>query len=428
MFKKFISIISLSLLCFAAFAAPVPLDRIVAIVNDDVVTETELEYRISVIKEQMKTTNVTLPGDDILQPQVLDRLIEQMLVLQAADRYGVFIDDQALNQALFTIAQQNNATVSELRDMLEDDGIDYQKFLDDLRTQITIQRTEQRLISSEITLNNEEIDHLYNQSLKSTQQNKQYRLGHILVALSRDPTPEQVSLAQARALEAQHMLVETEDFQQVALRFSDSKDVLKQSDLGLRRHDELPTLFADSVHKMEVGEIAGPFRNSSGLHLVQLLEVEQGNAQQPRVINETHVRHILLSTNQVRDDKKTLAEIQKIREAIENGDDFASLAQKHSEDFGTRQAGGDLEWTTSQVLDPAFAQTMDSLKIGEISKPVKSAFGWHIIQVLDRRENDVTENVLKAQIQERVYERKFNEALQNWYTQLRDQALIEVYI
>jgi peptidyl-prolyl cis-trans isomerase SurA len=426
MIKKALFAIIFSLFCLNSFAEPVPLDRIIAVVNDDVITENELDYRIAVIRDQMQDSGVTLPPNDILQPQVLDRLIEQMLVLQAADRYGVFIDDQALNQALFSIARQNNVSVSQLRDMLEDDGIDYEKFLDDLRTQITIQRAEQRLIGSEITLSQEEIEHLYQRNLQSSQQNKQYRLGHILVALNKDPNAEQLALAQARALEARHELIDPTEFHQIALRYSDSKDVLERADLGLRRHDELPSLFAEAVHEMEVGDVAGPFRNSSGLHIVQLLEVQEDEAQQ--IVDQTHVRHILLSTNQVRNDDKTRAELEQLRQEILDGEDFAKLARRYSEDLGTKQAGGDLEWMVSQQLDPAFAQAMEQLEIGEISAPVKSAYGWHIIQVLERRNSDMTENVLKAQIQERVYERKFNEALQNWYTQLRDQALIEVYI
>lgn len=429
MVYKRLAALLLGLSCsLMAFAEPVPLDRIVAIVNDDVVTETELGYRMSVIKEQMKGADVSLPGDDVLQPQVLDRLIEQMLVLQAAERYGVFVDDQALNQALYTVARQNDVSVSELRDMLEDDGIDYQKFLNDLRTQITVQRTEQRLISSEISLSGEEIEHLYQQNLKSSQQNKQYRLGHILIALTKDPTPEHINEAEQRAQEAQHALVKSDDFHQIALRYSDSKDVLNQSDLGLRRANELPNLFAGSVSEMEIGDVAGPFRNSSGLHIVQLLEVQQDTELQQRIVDETHVRHILISPNRVRNDKKTKEEIDLVYQAIIDGADFATLAKAHSEDMGTKQAGGDLDWMQSRQLTGPFAEAMDALDINEISKPVQSEFGWHIIQVLDRRQSDVTADILKAQIEEQVYDRKFNEALQNWYTQLRDQALIEVYI
>ncbi len=411
-----------------AQAEPVPLDNIVAIVNDDVVTQTELNYRTRVIKQQMKDAKVTLPEDSVLEPQVLDRIIEQMLVIQAAERFGVFVDDQALNQALYTVARQNKVSVSELRGMLEDEGIDYEKFLDDLRTQLIVQRTEQRMVSNEITLSDEEVEHLYQQSLKSSQQNKQYRVGHILIALTQDPTPEHLAEAQQRALEAQTMLLDTNDFHQVALRYSDSKDVLNQSDLGFRRFNEMPSLFANAVTDMKVGDTAGPFRNSSGLHIIQLLEVQQDAPEEKQLVTETHVRHILLKTNPARNDAETEKAASEIYKSLADGADFATLAKAHSEDLGTKQSGGDLNWMKSKQFVPAFATAMDSLDVNEISKPVKTEFGWHIIQVLERRQSDVTRDTLKAQIQDQIYRRKFNEALQNWYTQLRDQALIEVYI
>jgi peptidyl-prolyl cis-trans isomerase SurA len=302
-----------------ALAALETLDSIVAIVNNDVITANELDFRMGVVKDQMKGSKVPVPSDELMRPQVLERIVEQMLALQVAERYGISIDDETLNQAVTTVARNNHTTVSGLREMLEKDGVDYQSFLEDLRKQVTVQRAEQSFVSSKVHLNQEEVNHLFNQVQKSNNQHKQYRLGHILISLPKDPTSEQIAAAQTKAQEAEASLeASSADFFDVALKYSDSKDVLNQADLGLRKRTELPSIFGDSVDTMKPGDVRGPIRSSSGLHLIKLLEVK--------------------------DDKP-------------------------------------------MPLD---------------------------------------DNQLRARIQEQLYQRKFHEALQNWYTQLRDEAVVQL--
>lgn len=410
-----------------AFAAVETIDQIVAIVNDDVVTANELGFRMDVVKDQMKNANATIPSDDLMRPQVLDRVIEQMLALQAAKRYGIAVDDAALDQAVATVARNNKTTVSGLREMLEKDGVDYTSFLEDLRKQVTVQRVEQSLVSNKINLSQEEVNHLYNQMLKSSNQHKEYRLGHVLISLPKDPTVEQLAAAQKKAQEAQEGLTSNTDFFDVALKFSDSKDVLNQADLGLRKRAELPTIFSDEIDGMKLGDVRGPIRSSSGLHLIKLLEVKDDKASaQSKVVDEYLARHILVAPTRARNEEESKKLIDSIYAKLQKGEDFAALAKAHSDDPGSKVDGGKLNWSQARAFTPAFADSLVKLPKNKISAPIKSEYGWHIIEVLDTRKRDVSDAMLKAKIQEQLYQRKFNEALQNWYTQLKDEASISI--
>lgn len=424
------ALIASSLLLFAplsVFAELQPIDSIVAIVNDDVVTENELSFRMKVVKDQMKDASVPLPSDDLLRPQVLDRFIEQMLILQTAERYGIKVDDQMLNQTVQNIARKNNTTVSGLRQMLEKEGVNYTDFLDDLRRQLTVQRTEQAFVADTIHLSEDEVEHLYQQTLNANDENKQYRVGHILISLPKDPTSEQLTQAQSRADKAYEALQNKQDFFDVALRYSNSKDVLNSADLGLRKRTELPTLFSDVVTDMSLKDVHEPIRSTNGFHVIQLLEVKESQAQQ-HVVEEYRARHILVTTTRLRNEDEAKKQIDSIYKQLQNGTSFAELAKTYSDDLGSKQSGGELDWTQPQYLAPAFAKTMVELPVGTVSKPVKSDFGWHVIEVLDKRERDLSGQVLKANIQEQIFQRKLHEALQNWYTQLRDEAVIKTTI
>jgi peptidyl-prolyl cis-trans isomerase SurA len=307
--------------------------------------------------------------------------------------------------------------------------VDYTSFLEDLRKQVTVQRAEQAFVSNKVNLSQEEVNHLYTQLTKANNQNKQYRLGHILISLPKDPTAVQLAEATKRAQEAQAGLERPgSDFFDVALKYSDSKDVLNQADLGLRKRPELPTIFGDATDKMKVGEVSAPIRSSSGLHLIKLLEVKEDSpvAGQNKVVEEYLTRHILVATTRMRDEAAAKKEIDAIYEQLQKGEDFAALAKAKSDDPGSKQEGGQLNWSAAKAYTPAFAQAITTLPKGKISAPVKSEFGWHIIEVLDTRKRDVGDSMLKAKIQEQLYQRKFNEALQNWYTQLKDEASIQV--
>lgn len=428
LFRKYIIALVFVVLTPFAYAAVETIDKIVAIINDDIITSNDLNFRTEVVKNQMKEVKVEAPSDDLLRPQVLDRMIEQMLALQAAKRYGIQVDDTTLNQAVASVARNNHTTVSGLREMLEKDGVNYESFLEDLRKQVIVQRVEQSVVGSKINLSQDEVNHQFDLISKASNQHKQYRLGHILISLPKDPTAEQLAAAQTKAQEAQAGLeTNTGSFFDVALKYSDSKDVLNQADLGLRKLDELPSLFSEEVQNMKQGQVAGPFRSSSGLHVIKLLEVKDDQASgQAKVVDEYLVRHILISPTRVRSEAEAKKQVDEVYAQLQKGANFEDLAKQYSDDTASKQDGGKLNWTQPRALTPAFAEAMTKLPKNKISEPVKSDFGWHIIEVLDTRKRDVTDAMLKAKIQEQLYQRKFNDALQNWYTQLKDEAMVEM--
>jgi peptidyl-prolyl cis-trans isomerase SurA len=417
------------LLCYSvlAFTEPQALDKIVATVNNDVITEHELNFRMGLVKEQLKKSPQGLPGDDVLSSQVLDRMIEQTLVKQAAERGGVVITDLDVRQAVESIARQNKVTVDQLKNSLAQDGIDYKKFEADLRNQVMVSRAQQRLVGSSIKLSEAEIEHWVSQNNHRVESQRQYLFGHILVALPKDPSPEQVAAATKRAEEALAKLKANSDFRKVALTYSDSSDILEKADLGWRYVHELPTLLSDKAPGLNKGDIRGPVRDASGLHIVKLLDLKE-DATPKQWVEETHARHILVSLNEVRDTQKARERIDEVLSKLKSGEDFAALAKVYSDDPGSKQSGGDLGFVQPKVLTPPFAAAMEKLKPGERSEPVLTSFGWHVIEVIERKKREVSHELLRADIQEKLYQRKLNEALQNWYTQLRDQAQVQTYL
>jgi peptidyl-prolyl cis-trans isomerase SurA len=425
--RNIVWVMVLSFFCsLLAHAAPQSLDKIVAVVNSDVITQHELDFRMDLVKNQIGAAS-QLPSDEVLAEQVLDRMIEQTLVEQAATRSGVTVTELDLRQAVESIAKQNRMTVDELKEALQQDGLTYEKFQEDLKAQVTASRAQQRIVGSSIRLSDAEIDHWVAQNKNRVQAQRQYLFGHILIALPKDPTPEQIEEANKRAALALAKLKEHGDFRKVALTYSDSSDVLDKPNLGWRYSHELPTLLADIAPTLEKGDIRGPIRNGSGLHIVELLDVKDDETPK-QWVEETHARHILIGLNELRDEKKALERANEVIAKLESGADFAKLAKEYSDDPGSKQSGGDLGFVQPKSLTPKFAETMTQLKVGERSKPVLTPFGWHVIEVLDRQKREVSHELLRAEIQEKLYQRKMNEALQNWYTQLRDQAQVQTYL
>lgn len=416
------------LLGFAtAFAAPVALDKIVATVNDDVITEKELSYRVNSVVEQMKKQGTGLPEANTLNQQVLDRLIEQTLAIQAGEKAGITVTPADVDKAIEAIAKQNRTDKAGLLKMVQEDGISEAQFRADLRKEILISRTQQQLVGSGIHLNETEVAQWVSRQKGVAEENRRYLFGHILIALPQDPTPEQKEQAQARAKQVVDALKQGQDFSKVALKYSDSRDVLERTDLGWRNAEELPSILSDIAGVMEKDEVAGPLMNSSGLHIVKLLDLQAKSQNSPQWVEQAHVRHILIGLNQVRDEKKARAEIDAVIAQLNAGKDFAELAKAYSDDPGSKQSGGDLGWVDAQSLTPAFAQAMQTLKIGQRSEPVLTPYGWHVIEVLDRKRKDISQDRVRTEVQRKLYDRKYLEALQNWYTQLRDQALVDVY-
>jgi len=425
--RNIVWIVTLSFFCsFLAQAAPQSLDKIVAVVNSDVITQHELDFRMDLVKNQIGDTS-ELPSDEDLAEQVLDRMIEQNLVEQAALRNGIAVTELDLRQAVESIARQNKMTVDELKIALEKDGLTYEKFQEDLKGQVMSSRAQQRLVGASIRLSDAEIDHWVEQNKNRVQSQRQYLFGHILIALPKDPTPEQIEEANKRAALALAKLKEHGDFRKVALTYSDSSDVLERPNLGWRYAHELPTMLSDVAPTLQKGDVRGPIRNGSGLHIIELLDVKEDTTPK-QWVEETHARHILVGLNEVRDEQKALERINDVIAELESGVDFAGLAKEFSDDPGSKLSGGDLGFVQPKSLTPKFAEAMAQLKVGERSKPVLTPFGYHVIEVLERKKREVSHELLRAEIQEKLYQRKMNEALQNWYTQLRDQAQVQTYL
>lgn len=399
-----------------------PLDRIVAVVNDDVVLASELARETTAIKAQLSKRDVTLPPADVLERQVLERLIMQRLQLQYAERVGIRVDDATLNAALQRIAEQNNLTLSEFRTALQRDGVDYGEFRDELRNQIKLQRLQQRQVETQVSVSPQEIEEF----LKSQPEGGgkvEYNVGHVLVATPEAATPEQLRAAREKAEAVLTQLRQGADIAAVAASESDARNALDGASLGWRSREQLPTIFASQVPELEVGEATGPIQSPSGFHVIQLLERRDGSRE---MVTQTQARHILIQPNAVVSDEDAKLRLQTLRQRIQGGDSFADLARANSDDTGSAVQGGDLGWASPGKFVPEFERVMDELAPGEISEPFQSRFGWHIIQVVDRRQHDSTTEMRRARATEAIRERKSEEALQTWLRRLRDEAYIDL--
>ena len=398
------------------------IDRIVALVNEDVIVKTELDQRMRSVVSQLAQNRTQAPPRDVLEKQVLERLVLNRLQLQLADRTGVRVDDKTLNQAMRQIAQQNRLSLSEFRTILEADGYDFAGFREEIRAELTITRLRERQVSQRIKVTDREVQDFLATMAHQRAPDDEFRLGHILIALPEAPSPETIEAARRKAEQVVEELREGADFAQMAVAVSDGRQGLQGGDLGWRKADQLPTLFADSVIEMSVGDVTDPIRNSGGFHIVKLLDARRS---QVRLISQVHARHILLRPDEITSEQDTRLRLQQLKQRIENGEDFAELARSHSEDSGSAIKGGDLGWISGADVMPQFAATMAKLQPDEVSNPFQTEFGWHIVQVLARRQHDGTEDIRRTQARNLIRERKTEEEIQTWIRRLRDEAYVE---
>jgi peptidyl-prolyl cis-trans isomerase SurA len=406
----------------SAYAERQPLDNIVAVVNDDVVLDSELKSELQLIKDQLRQRSATLPDDNVLSRQVLERLIMQRLQLALANRVGIQVDDATLNTTVRRIAEQNRLSLSEFRDTLEKDGYDYAQFREGLRKEITITRLQQQQIENQISVSPQEIDEFLT-SQRTGETGREFLLGHILIAVPEAASPEQIQTARTKAEEIHRELENGADFANVATAQSDSQTALEGGSLGWRNQAQLPTLFADVVPKLAVGELSDIIQNPNGFHMVKLLDRRDGER---RIVTQTHARHILIRTDEVVTRNDARLRLETLRDRILAGKDFAELARAHSSDKASASQGGDLGWVSPGMLVPAFEREMEALKPGEISVPFETPFGWHIVQVLERRQHDSTEETRRAQAAEAIRARKMEEATELWLRRLRDEAYVDI--
>jgi peptidyl-prolyl cis-trans isomerase SurA len=398
-------------------------DSIVAVVNDDVITRSELETELDELLLQINADPARLPPRRVLEGQVLERIIADRLQLQAAEQAGIGVDDQTLAQAINNIASNNDLTLAELRTAMAADGMDFAQFRESVRKEIILSRLRNQEVINRINVSEQEIDNFLKKELVGTGGRTEYRLYHIRMGLPEAATPDEIRRTRARAEELVARLRAGGDFQQAAMTYSDGRQALEGGDLGWRKANELPTLFTDIVVEMQRGEISDPVQSASGFHIILLADYKGSDRQ---IIRQTHARHILINTNEMTSDTDARLRLAQLKQRIEGGDDFGALARSNSDDTASAIKGGDLGWVSGGDLVPAFEERMNALNPGQISEPFRTQFGWHIVQVIERRDYDNTNEVLRAKAREAIRERKANEAGELWLRRLRDEAYVEI--
>ncbi|MBI1174206.1 MAG: molecular chaperone SurA [Sideroxydans sp.] len=400
-----------------------PIDQIVAVVNDDVITRNELDERIDVVKKQLQRQGTPLPAAEILQKQLLERMIMDMLQAQYAKETGVRVDDAEVDKSLQRIAQQNNfPSVDAFKAKLEEQGVDFKKFREEIRGEIIATRLREREVDSKLIITESEVDNYLATEAKQMGKGEEYHLAHIFVVIPEQASAEKIQASQQRANEALNQLHAGADFAQVAAGFSDAKDALQGGDLGWRPSDQIPPGFREVLQKMQPGEVSPLLRSPNGFHIIKL--VDRRHHDTPMLITQTHVRHILIKTSDLVPDSEARSRLLDIKRRIEGGASFAEQARLYSED-GSASQGGDLGWISPGETIPEFEKAMNALQPGEMSGPVQTGFGWHLIQVLERRTTDVSEEQKRQQARLAIRAFKSDEAWQDWLRQLRDRAYVE---
>jgi peptidyl-prolyl cis-trans isomerase SurA len=400
------------------------LDRVVAIVNDGVVLNSELDAQVSEIKQRLQAQKVQLPAENVIREQVLERLVVETIQAQHADKAGIIVSDEQVNGAMQDIAKRNNVPFDKLPEMLATEGLVYADYRANLRREIQRQMLRSRDVVQRIAISPRELDQYIERQKNTATSANEYNVSHILVAVPQDATPEQLANARLKAEDIATRANKGEAFNQLAVSFSDSQTALEGGALGWLKGPALPTFLADVVPRMKAGEVSGVLQTGSGFHVVRLNEMRIGSG--PQIIKQTHLRHILLTTNEVQDDATVKQKLNEMRAQILAGGDFAVLAKASSADPGSAVEGGDLGWTTLDTFVPEFAKVASELKDNEISEPFHTQFGWHILQVLGHRDFDNTATAEREQAYMQLRESRVDEATDVWLQQLRDEAYVEL--
>ncbi|MDH4273535.1 MAG: peptidylprolyl isomerase [Gammaproteobacteria bacterium] len=399
------------------------LDRVVAIVNDDIITESELDAQLKVIKQQLADSKTQLPPANILRHQVLEREIVKQIQLQLAKATGIIVDDNALNNTLTTIASQNNMQVREFADSLEAQGYPFVQFREDIRNDMVMANLRQREVVNRIVISDQEVENfLATQSVQGNADD-QYRLGHILISVREAASPADIKIAREKAESILEKLKKGADFRQTAVSYSDAPQALEGGDLGWRKAGELPTLFANRVVTMKINEVSELIRSASGFHIIKLLE-KRAVAQNK--VTQALVRHILIRPNELLSESDALIRIQQLKRRIDGGENFAELAKSNSDDRASASQGGDLGWKGPGDFVPQFENVMDKTAIGKISEPFQTQFGWHILQVMERRTMGNDEEYKLSKAKDLLRQRKLEELHETWLRQLRDEAYVDI--
>ena len=399
------------------------LDKVIAVVDDDIVLQSELDQRMVTIYTQIQQSGTKAPPQDILLQQVLDRLISERLQLNIGYNAGIRIGDEELNQAIARIASSNKLTMEEYVAQIHTQGSTVAVVREQIRNEITIMRVQQGKVMRRIRISEQELDNFLNSEEGRFLTSPDVNVGQILLSVPSGTSLEETDAILARAKELQAQAVDGTDFRQLAIANSADQSALQGGDLGWRKMAQLPGVFIDAVEQMDIGQVSDPIRSGAGYHLLKLYERRGGGEQ---LIEQHFARHILVKPNQIRDQETTVALLNKLRDRSIAGEDFAALAKEFSEDPGSALKGGELGWSTPGMFVPEFEQTMGSIALNEVSAPFSSQFGWHILQVTDRRNEDFSTNILRNRAQNMLREREYEEELQVWLQEIRDEAFIEI--
>ena len=421
--KRILTILVLAILSFNINAKIELLDRVIAVVDSGVIMETQLNARVEEVLKRLNTNNAELPPLDLLEEQVLERLIIEEIQMQIAERAGIKISDSELNQTLSRIASQNNLSLEEFRIAIEQEGDSYKSFRATIKKELIIQRVQRGKVGSRVDISEQEIENFINSEEGRSELAEQYQVQHILVSVKSGLNENEINAIKEKAQDILKRLGEGESFEKLAATYSAGQKALEGGFLGWRTTAELPTLFAETVSFLQVGETSDLIRSGAGFHILRLND-KRGNTV--KFMDQTLSRHILVQPSEIRTENQAELLIKDIHRRLLEGEDFKQLARQYSEDPGSKMDGGNLGWANPGDYDPAFEKTLNATQIGEISEPVQSSFGWHIIEVLDRRNEDVSQDEQKNRAYQIIYERKFEQELESTLIELRAEAYVDI--
>lgn len=422
--KKAIGFLGLSLLLAApiASAARVTLDQVIAVVNTEALMQSELDSKLDAVYQNLKQRNIPAPPKEVVREQVLDRLVLDTIQMQMAAQSGMQVSDAQLSQAISNVAQQNKLSVAQFRQVLEQQGISFANVQEQISRELLISQLRQRRVGERIKISEQEIDSLISQE-KSVLNSTDFHLQQMTFGIADKATPQQVAETEQKAQQVYQQLLNGEDFNQLAIRSSNDDFALQGGDMGWRRGSELPIFIADQVLSLAINDVTLPLRSPAGFHIIKLVEKRGGPS---KLVNETLARHILISPTALRTDAEARQLINKLRERVEAGEDFAQLAQTYSDDKGSASDGGLLGWAPAGQFVPAFDAAMNNTSINGLSPVFKSNFGWHIIRVEGRRTQDIGAQVMRDQARQQLFKRKFDTELDNWLREIKASAYIDI--
>ena len=422
--KLHLALMSVALSISLSISAQVTmLDRVVAIVDDDIVLDSELQQRMMTINEQIAQSGTQAPPQEIILQQVLERLISERLQLNMGYNAGIRITDEELNAAITRVAQSNGLTITQYITEIQSRGGTIAVVREEIRNEMVIRRVQQGKVMRRIRISEQELDNFLTSEEGRFLISPDVNIGQILLSVPTGSSKNDTDGILARAQKLQTDTANGTDFRQLAIANSADQSALQGGDLGWRKMAQLPGVFIDAVEQLELGQVSDPIRSDAGYHLLKLYERRGGGKQ---LIEQHFARHILLKPNQIRDEQATIAELNGLREQVLAGDEFAKLSKQLSEDPGSALKGGELGWSTPGMFVPEFEETMNSIALNEISAPFASQFGWHILQVTERRDQDFSSEILRNRAQNVLRERKYEEELQVWLQEIRDEAFIEI--